>query len=252
MNKRIDPTIYFFPEIEAGGFSRVDSTVQFYERVNALVKPEFVILDFGAGRGSGYVEHAVRYQSKLRNFKGRVREVIGADVDPVVTKNPMLDRAIVLDKSGSIPLPDESVDMIISDFTFEHIEDPSHTTTELDRILVQGGWICARMPNKYGYVAVASQLVPQSFHLRLLRFVQPTSRDEQDVFRTFYRLNTFAAVRKYFKPTKYDHFAYSWDAEPAYHANYRSIFWLLRSIHTLTPPRLRTLLLVFLRKKKVK
>jgi SAM-dependent methyltransferase len=248
MNNRIDPTIYFFPEIGAGGFSRVDSTIQFYERVNALVQPEFVILDFGAGRGTGYTD-VVRYHNKLRNFKGRVREVIGADVDPVVRKNPMLDRAILLDKTGAIPLADESVDLIISDFTFEHIEDPSRTAGELDRVLVPGGWICARTPNKYGYVAVANQLVPQSLRLGLLRFVQP-NRDEQDVFQTFYRLNTFSAVRHYFQPTKYDHFVYSWDAEPAYHANYRSVFLLLRSIHALTPPGLRTLLLLFLRKKE--
>ena len=32
-----DPGIQFFPEIGAGGFSRIDSTIQFYERINALL-----------------------------------------------------------------------------------------------------------------------------------------------------------------------------------------------------------------------
>jgi SAM-dependent methyltransferase len=248
MKRRIDPTGYFFPEIGAGGFSRVDSTIQFYERVNALIKPEFVILDFGAGRGTGYMEDVVDYHRKLRNFKGKVREVIGADVIPVVAENPFLDRALVLDQSGSIPLPPQSVDLIISDFTFEHIEDPSGTAGELDRILVPGGWICARTPNKYGYVALASQLLPSSIRLGLLHFLQP-SREEQDVFRTFYRLNTFDQLQQHFNHEKYDHYVYSWDAEPAYHANFKSLFWLLKTIHSLTPPAFRTLLLVFLRKK---
>jgi hypothetical protein len=49
--KNEDTGIHFFPEIGAGGFSRIDSTIQFYERINSLVDPDFVLLDFGAGRG---------------------------------------------------------------------------------------------------------------------------------------------------------------------------------------------------------
>ena len=41
----------FYPENEAGGFSRLDGTVQFYQRVRALLGPGHRILDFGAGAG---------------------------------------------------------------------------------------------------------------------------------------------------------------------------------------------------------
>jgi ubiquinone/menaquinone biosynthesis C-methylase UbiE len=47
------------------------------------------------------------------------------------------------------------VHLIISDFTFEHIRDPSHTANELNRILIPGGWMGAT-PNKYGYVALSN------------------------------------------------------------------------------------------------
>jgi hypothetical protein len=40
-----------FPEIKAGGFSRVDGTIAFYTRVQALCPDRATILDFGAGRG---------------------------------------------------------------------------------------------------------------------------------------------------------------------------------------------------------
>jgi SAM-dependent methyltransferase len=246
--KNEDPGIHFFPEIGAGGFSRIDSTVQFYERINALADLDFVLLDFGAGRGAAHWDDVVGYRRKLRDFKGKVREVIGADTDPIVTTNPTLNRALVLQPGGSIPLPDESVNLIISDFTFEHIEHPTHTASELDRILAPGGWICVRTPNRYGYVALANQLVPEFLRMRVLRSAQP-SRKEQDVFRPFYLLNTFKALRGYFKPTNYEHFMYSWDAEPAYHANFKTLYRFFLIIHRLTPPRLRSLLLIFLRKK---
>lgn len=40
-----------YPESGAGGFSRVDGTVEFYTRVNALLSPDAVVVDLGAGRG---------------------------------------------------------------------------------------------------------------------------------------------------------------------------------------------------------
>ena len=48
--------------------------------------------------------------------------------------------------------------------------------------------------------------------------------EEQDVFRTFYRLNTVHALRRYFRPAEYEYFVYSWGAEPAYHANFKTLF----------------------------
>src|SRR6516162_9531486 len=112
-----DPGVHFFPEIGAGGFSRIDSTIQFYERINALADADFVLLDFGAGRGAAQWDDVVRYRRELRDFRGKVREVIGADIDPIVTTNPALDRAVILQPGGAIPLPDKYVNLIISDFT---------------------------------------------------------------------------------------------------------------------------------------
>jgi SAM-dependent methyltransferase len=246
--KNEDLGIHFFPEIRAGGFSRVDSTIQFYERINALVDPDFVLLDFGAGRGGAHWDDVVRYRRELRDFRGKVREVIGTDIDPIVTTNPTLDRALVLQPGSPIPLPDTCVNLIISDFTFEHIEDPAYIASELDRILVPGGWICVRTPNRYGYVALVNRFAPNFLRMRVLRLAQP-DRKEGDVFRPFYRLNTFRSLRSQFKPAYYEHFMYSWDAEPAYHANVKALYRLFLNIHRLTPPRLRTLLLIFLRKK---
>jgi SAM-dependent methyltransferase len=146
-----------------------------------------VLLDFGAGRGAAHSDDVVRYRRELLDFRGKVREVIGADIDPIVTTNPLLNRAFVLQPGGPIPLPDKYVNLIISDFTFEHIENPTHVASELDRILVRGGWICVRTPNRHGYVALVNLLTPEFLRMRVLRLAQ-LNRKEQDVFRPFYRL----------------------------------------------------------------
>ncbi len=46
------PKDILYPEHLAAGFSSVDSTVQFYSRIRALLKEHHRVLDLGAGRGA--------------------------------------------------------------------------------------------------------------------------------------------------------------------------------------------------------
>jgi SAM-dependent methyltransferase len=238
----------FFPEVAAGGFSRVDGTVQFWQRVGALIRPDAVVLDFGAGRGANQQEDPVGYRRALLTLKGRVREVIGADVDAVVKTNAALDRAVVIGSDGRIPLPDRSIDVVVSDFTFEHIQDPDVAARELDRVLVPGGWVCVRTPNRYGYIAIANRLIPDRLHARLISSAQ-VERKGEDVFPAVYRLNTAKAFARYFPASRFDHCVFHWDAEPAYYFGsrllYRSFLWL----QYCTPSFLKTVIMVFMRKR---
>lgn len=94
----------FYPEIGAGGFSRIDGTVAFYNRVNALLKKEAVVLDYGAGRGFGHVEDPCEYRRSLCNFRSRIASVIGVDVDEAVMQNPALDEAYVFNPKDPLPI----------------------------------------------------------------------------------------------------------------------------------------------------
>lgn len=238
----------FFPEISAGGFSRVDGTISFYQRINALVNSESVVVDFGAGRGAGQLETTSDYRRSLRTLKGRVSRVIGLDVDPAVLTNASLDEAYVLDQHGRSTLPNEIADVIISDFTFEHIADPERTAQEIDRLLKPGGWVCARTPNRFGYIALLNRLVPDAVKNRVLSAAQPERREE-DVFPAVYRLNTRRSLSNYFPPGRFDHFVYEWDAEPAYHANRRLAYRAFMLLHGVTPTGLKTMLMIFIRKR---
>jgi SAM-dependent methyltransferase len=238
----------FLPEVGAGGFSRYDGTIQFYARVNAILRADAVALDFGAGRGVSHIDDPVPYRRQLVRLQGKVRKLIGADVDPVVKTNPAIDEAIVIDATGRLPLADRSVDIIVSDHTFEHLEDPAVVAREFDRILAPGGWICARTPNRHGYIAIMNMVIPQALRRRTLHSAQQERKD-MDVFPAFYRLNSAAALRRYFDPIHYDHFSYTWDSEPAYHFSSPAFYALFLAIHAITPPALKTLRYIFLRKK---
>ncbi|MDP9159516.1 MAG: class I SAM-dependent methyltransferase, partial [Acidobacteriota bacterium] len=149
----------YYPEARAGGFSRCDGTVQFYQRVQSLLNTDDVVLDFGAGRGAAYWEDSSKYRRNLRDMRGEGRRVVGADVDPIVESNPSLDEAVILDPSSPLPFPDAMFNIIVTDSTLEHVRDPKRIACELDRVLKVGGWICARTPNRNGYVALFNRVI---------------------------------------------------------------------------------------------
>ena len=237
----------FFPETAAGGFSRIDGTVAFYSRINALVSPSSVVVDLGAGRGQ-FMEDTVDYRRYMHRMQGRVQRVIGLDVDDAVLQNPTVDESHVISDGGRLPIADKSVDLVVSDFTFEHVADPAWLAAELSRIVKPGGWICARTPNKYGYISVFARLVPNSMHDAVLRTVQPQKKS-RDTFPTRYRLNTRRDLRRHFPEHRFEHIVFEHDAEPAYMAN-STLGWRVGLVLTrILPRRFYTMLFVFLRKK---
>jgi SAM-dependent methyltransferase len=239
-----------FPEIAAGGYSRVDQTVDFYGRVNALLAPDSVVVDFGAGRG-GFMDLPDSYIRRLRSFQGHQRRVIGVDVDPIVKENPSVDEAHVWEPGTPIDLPDASVDVVVSDFTFEHIDDPSLVIPELDRIVRPGGWVCARTPNRWGYIAIGATIVPNRWHARVLSRLQP-GRQERDIFPTRYQLNTLAAVRRQFPAPTWEVHGYTSNGLPAYVGKSRAMYYLTYHFMRLMPRRLGAMYLFFIRKAETR
>jgi SAM-dependent methyltransferase len=238
----------FYPETAAGGFSRVDGTIEFYTRVNALLEPGMTVLDFGAGRGAA-ADDAVAYRRQLRRLKGKVRRVIGVDVDPVVLQNPNLDEARVIRPDQPLPLPDAAVDMIVANWVFEHLEQPRFAARELARVLRPGGWICARTPNRWSYAALGARLTPQTLHNRVLHRLQPR-RKTADVFPTVYRLNTRRAIREHFPSSSWKNCVYVHNPEPAYFVESTIAWWVMLSIFKVLPEFLGTTLMVFLQRRQ--
>jgi SAM-dependent methyltransferase len=236
-----------FKEANVSGFAHIDQEVAFFTQVATLIRPDDVVLDFGAGRGEFLHDDPVAYRRWLQDFRGRAAHVDGCDIDPAVLGNPALDASAIFNPGDRLPYPDNRFDVVVSRYVFEHIDDPEWAARELLRVTKPGGWICARTPNKWGYVALASHLIPNRLHRAVLRWVQP-QRKPEDVFPTFYRLNRPRAVRKYFGAhARVYH--YSTSAVPSYHFGSLLLFRLLLLLHRLLPPALDVSLAFFIRKR---
>ncbi|MCR9090163.1 MAG: methyltransferase domain-containing protein [Algiphilus sp.] len=235
-----------YPEKLVGGYSRVDGTIEFYLRLGELVHSNHIVVDVGAGRGMIHTDRSQSIHARLMNFKGRCRKVIGVDIDPAVYQNTSLNEAHLFD-GERLPLEDESADVIFSDWVLEHVEHPSRFVSEIQRVLKPGGWFCARTPNLWGYIGIATNAVPNTLHTKVLKVAQP-ERKRIDVFPTFYRMNSERRLRNVFPKESWQLIAYRIFSEPAYFGQSKLFMRAAQVMFRLTPPGLEPVLLVFARK----
>ena len=154
----------------------------FEERVSNAIGPESVLLDAGCGRTVPV----------LRKFIGRARRLIGVELVEFTDVPPGIEtyRADL----SAIPLPDATVDVVMSRSVFEHLDDPLSVYRELSRVLRPGGHVIFLTANMWDYATLLAHAIPNRFHSGIVRYAE--GRDEADTFPTRYRTNTRKAVER--------------------------------------------------------
>lgn len=234
----------FYPESKFGGFSDIDGVVTFYSRVNALLEPHFTFLDIGCGRGA-YAE-APTFIRNLRTFRDKCQRVIGIDVDEFASKNPFIDG---FHKIEGTPwqIASESIDIALSDAVLEHVENPDLFFSEIQRVIKPGGYLCMTTTNILGYVCIISRILPERYHLSVLRKAQPNRKD-LEVFHAYYRCNTIRKVRRMLDKYGFDHVVYGYEPDPGYFA-FSKFFYGLGVMHQkFTPGMFKLAIFAFGRK----
>jgi SAM-dependent methyltransferase len=151
----------------------------FERRVTSLLTgpaSQGTLLDAGCGRTVPV----------LRRFMGKAKRLVGIELVeftdvPAGIETHQTDLA-------NIPLPDASVDIIMSRSVFEHLTDPLSVYKEFARILKPGGRVVFLTANLYDYGTAIARLVPNRHHAKVVKAVE--GRAEEDTFPTAYRTNT--------------------------------------------------------------
>ncbi|MDE2471489.1 MAG: class I SAM-dependent methyltransferase, partial [Bradyrhizobium sp.] len=110
-----------------------DKVIQALRRYSISLAGKRVV-DFGCNDGA----------LSSRYLKEGAREVIGLDIDAKALERARLLRpGCTFLQSGvdSLPLPDASVDLIVSFDVFEHVEKPEPILAEMRRVLAPGGQV---------------------------------------------------------------------------------------------------------------
>lgn len=240
--------LIFYPETHYGGYTDIDGTVVFYNRVNALIHTRSIVLDVGCGVGS-YSRDSVSTRRNLRILKGKCAKVIGIDVDESAKSNPYLDESKVIDPNQEWPVDSQSIDVCICDNVLEHIAGPSIFFTECNRVIKKGGYLCIRTPNVLSYFGFISKIVPEKFAHKVISVAQGGNRLKQDIFPTFYRCNTVRKIKSMLSKYGFESCVYGYEAEPAY-LSFSRAFYFLGYLHQRFAPRAFKVAIFAFAKKK--
>jgi len=170
-----------------------NSQYAYREMLRLLIDPGRRWLDLGCGHqflpewmpGSEKEEIAILKRAQIS---------VGIDADlPSLSKHRMLkDR--VLGDIERLPFRDHSFDLVTANMVVEHVQDPSGLLDEVSRILSPNGLFLFHTPNRYGYATLITAVLPTALKIKLAGFLQ--NRRQEDVFTTFYRMNSPGAVRR--------------------------------------------------------
>jgi SAM-dependent methyltransferase len=242
----LDPRQRYFPESQFGGYSDIDQLVVFYTRVRSLLEPSFTVLDIGCGRGKHAETRTARTNLKILN--DQCKTVIGIDVNPAAQDNPFVDQFHLIDANSRWPIPAASVDLAVSDYVLEHVEDPDLFFSECRRVIRPGGYLCMRTTNAMSYFGVAARVIPDRLHSAVVQRAYVDPRKEEDVFPIRYRCNTVGAVRRALDRHGFQHCVYGYQSDPAHFGFSRALYFLGVVHQRLAPRMIRTSIFVFARR----
>jgi SAM-dependent methyltransferase len=239
-------------EVCVDNFTLNDTDLSFFGLIRSLYLryPIKKVLDYGAGRNY-YAqdfdpENHSFFINDLRDLRYNGAEVTAVDASPAVLTHPTSHHQHHIVPGERLPFDDEAFDLIVSDFVFEHLEAPERLAKELQRVLKPGGWLLARTPNRFGYVAIITSLIPNRLHAAALSYIQPLRKDV-DVFPTHYRINTLGKVRSFFDQCTVSAVSRHW--EPQYFFGRKWLYRINTLVHALLPSSLGMTSIFMIRKK---
>lgn len=86
--------------------------------------------------------------------------------------------------AANLPFGDGTIDVVCSEYVFEHVEQPMAVMAELGRVVCSGGSVVALTPNRWSYKSLTAAATPTGFHRMAAARLRPDARAAVDFYPT--------------------------------------------------------------------
>src|SRR5579859_3009946 len=160
------------------------SQVHYHKTLDRLIAANSSWLELGCG----HQMFAAWMINEERELGNRVARLVGIDLDfDGLRKNPVIADRIFGDIER-LPLADQSFDLVTANMVVEHLQNPDVVLQQIHRVLRPGGLFVFHTPNRRSLQIRLTAFIPKGVKNRLIKTLE--GRSEEDVFKTFYRMNT--------------------------------------------------------------
>lgn len=154
---------------------------QYHDLIAAVVSQDTALIDVGCGRMS-LAETAIH----------TVRRSVGVDLSlNDLQQNTTVHQRVLAD-AGNLPFASASFDVLVSQWTVEHLQDPQSVFNEMSRIVRPGSQLILFTTNAHHYIPLVSRLIPDGVQRFLIQGL--LQRPGHESHPTFYRANTPRAI----------------------------------------------------------
>ncbi|MDD3647565.1 MAG: class I SAM-dependent methyltransferase [Candidatus Dojkabacteria bacterium] len=161
-----------------------DSVSIYKELVRANIKKDMTVLEAGCG-----------FSSMFKEEYKKAGRVIGVDVcEEFLKMNEVLNEKILASLEDIPQIESESINLIISSWVFEHIQDPDKAFAEFARVLKKGGKLIFLTPNDWNYIVLLNRIVPDFLRKRIVGAMSENL--VTDPMPAVYRANSVGKLRQ--------------------------------------------------------
>lgn len=167
-----------------------DSQDQYKDALVPHVTPRVSWLDVGCGHR---ILRSWQYEQE-QSLANSCRSVVGVEHDLASLRKHRTIRLKVRADTSALPLESGSFDLVTGNMVVEHLSNPTKAFGEIARVLKVGGLFLFHTPNARSYVTFIARHIPRALKPTLIRLLE--GRREEDLFRTFYLVNTARDIER--------------------------------------------------------
>ena len=180
----------FFPKLKY-------SQYHYYDVLKEAVPANSLWLDLGCG----HQMFASWMLAEEQELAKRATRLIGVDLDMEGLKKHPTVMGKVFGNLEDLPFAAGSFNVVTANMVVEHLSAPEKVLREVFRVLRPGGIFVFHTPNARCVVVRVSARLPQAVKTLAARVLE--GRKAEDVFPTFYRMNTEGAIRQQMAKTDF-------------------------------------------------